>query len=1094
MADVSAGVREEGARRGAVAGGSRRVSSHEVTLVRPVAAPSEPFVPDPQQQAALSRPTGSGPLVVLGAPGTGKTQVLVELVAARVAGGVAADQVMVWAPSRTAAAALRDDVSTRLLGRGGRSVREPLARTAHSYAYGLLRRARVLAGDLPPRLISGPEQDRVLAELLAGHEAGEVPGPDWPSSVPPPTRELAAFRGELRDLLMRSVERGVTPEHLADLGRRSSRPDWLAAAEVYGEYLDVTALATPGAYDPAAIVEAAVDLLERDDELLAEQRRRWRLVAVDDAHELTSSTARLLAVLTSGGGDLVLVGDPDCTTQGFRGARPQLLAQAASRLQSATGAAAETVVLRRVHRHGPLLRSVAARVAERIASAGVVAHRAALAAVRHVEDVVVPDVVVPDDGHVEVQVLASAGQEAAFVAQALRRAHLADGVPWRQMAVVVRSTRATQALRRSLGAVGIPVAVPAAEVPVRDEPAVEPLRLALRCALDPGELTPEAAVTLLAGPVGGADALAVRRLRQQLRAAELAEGGERGSDELLVELVGHPGNVLLLDEAHAGPPRRVAVLLDAGRAALVEPGASAETVLWQLWQATGLAEPWRRTALAGGTAGARADRDLDAVVALFVAAARFVDRLPHAGPAAFLDYLDGQDLPSDTLAERAPSVEAVALVTAAGAAGRQWDIVAVTGVQEGAWPDLRLRSSLLGAAQLADLVDGREAPTSAQRRAVLDEELRLFHVAVSRARRRLLVTAVRNDDVQPSSFLDLVDDPPGETDLRALAAVPRGMTLPALVAELRAQLLTPATTAAEQARHRAAAHQLARLAAAEVPGADPQDWYGLAALSSQAPLRGDDEVVVVSPSKVESFGRCAMRWLLESSGGQAAVTTNRALGTLVHDLARDVPDGDETRLKELLAQRFPELGLGEGWVADVDRRRAERMVAKLSEYVRAAAGQGRQLVAVEQPVQVQLGRALVKGTVDRLEQDGEGRLHVVDLKTGKSAPAKADLDRHPQLGVYQLAVDAGGFDDLAPGAGSGGARLVHLGTDTKSLGVQAQRPLGDDDEPTWAADLVAATADGMAASTFPASVNAMCRFCDVARCCPLQPHGRQVGE
>jgi RecB family exonuclease len=145
-------------------------------------------------------------------------------------------------------------------------------------------------------------------------------------------------------------------------------------------------------------------------------------------------------------------------------------------------------------------------------------------------------------------------------------------------------------------------------------------------------------------------------------------------------------------------------------------------------------------------------------------------------------------------------------------------------------------------------------------------------------------------------------------------------------------------------------------------------------------------------------------------------------------------------------------------------------------------------------VQVQLGRALVKGTVDRLEQDAEGRLHVIDLKTSKSPPAKADLDRHPQLGVYQLAVEAGGFDDLVPGAASGGARLVHLGTDTKSLGVQPQQPLSQDADPDWAADLVATTAEGMAGATFAASVNPMCRFCDVARCCPLQPHGRQVSE
>ena len=1077
-----------------------------VRLVRPAdVGPGGAPELDADQQRVVARRQGSGPIVVLGAPGTGKTTVLVETVVARVERDhVPADGVLVLAPSRTAAAALRQRITTRL----DRTVREPLARTPHSYAFGLLRRSRVLDGDLPPRLISGPEQDRVLADLLAGHEEGLGRAPVWPPAISPAVRALRGFRDELRDLLMRAVERGLAPEDLAMLGAQHDRPDWVAAAEVFAEYLDVTSLATPGAFDPAGIVDAAAGLLEAEPDLLDAERERWRLVAVEDAQELTAAAARLVGLLAGGGRDLLLVGDPDVATQGFRGARPRLVAEAADAFRTATGRPGQLVVLRTAHRQPAALREVSARVASRIGSAGAVAQRAAAP----------PDGGPVDggQGRVGVHLLASPAQEAAFVAQLLRRRHLDDGIAWSRMAVVVRSSRSTQALRRTLGATGIPVAVPSTEVPVRDEPAVVPLRLALRCVLDPAALTPEIAVELLTGPIGGADALSLRRLRQGLRALELADGGGRASDALLVELLEHPGNVHQLDGKVALAPRRVAGVLAAGREALAAgPGATAESVLWALWQASRLAETWRRVALSGGVAGARADRDLDAVVALFEAAARFVDRLPHAGPGEFLAYLEGQDLPSDPLADRAPSGDAVALVTASGAAGREWDVVAVTGVQEGVWPDLRLRSSLLGAQVLADLVDARVEPGagsgtySAQRRAVLDDELRQFHVAVSRARREVVVTAVRSQDLLPSPFLDLVDPPsapgtgaaPGVDDeLRPLAEVPRTMSLPALVAELRATVgdhrLDGSADGAD--RRRLAALHLARLADAGVPGADPDDWYGLAPLSTTDPLRAPDQAVAVSPSRVESFERCALRWLLEQAGGRPGSTVNVSLGNLIHELAEAVPDGDVVLLRELLARRFPRLGLGEGWVADAERDRAERMVGKLAEYVRRSAAERRTLVATEQQVSVEVGRAVVSGMVDRLERDGDGRLVVVDLKTGRSAPRGSDLARHAQLGVYQLAVEEGGFDALVPPgdrpAGSGGAMLVQLGGKTKGVGIQEQPALAQDEDPQWARRLVESVADGMAAAQFSATVNPMCRMCTVKRSCPIQLEGRQVNQ
>ena len=66
----------------------------------------------------------------------------------------------------------------------------------------------------------------------------------------------------------------------------------------------------------------------------------------------------------------------------------------------------------------------------------------------------------------------------------------------------------------------------------------------------------------------------------------------------------------------------------------------------------------------------------------------------------------------------------------------------------------------------------------------------------------------------------------------------------------------------------------------------------------------------------------------------------------------------------------------------------------------------------------------VRGRVDRLERDAEGRLVVVDLKTGKSPVSKDDAQRHAQLAMYQLAIAEGLVPD---GDEAGGGRLVYLG-------------------------------------------------------------------
>ncbi len=1047
--------------------------------------------------AAGSAPRAGGALLVLGAPGTGKTTVAVEAVLAAVDHGVAPEDVLVLAATRRGAADLRDRLSARLR----RTTTSPVVRTAASAAFALLRSRAALLREPPPTLITGPEQDLVIGELLAGHAAGDGVPLGWPASVPAEVLGLRGFRDELRDLLMRAAERGLRDVDLARLGVEHGRPEWEAAAGFYREYLAVTRLRqqTPDVgerFDAATVVDEAAEALQAwQDEVPGTSRPHWRLVVVDDHHESTAAMSRLLTVLADDGSRLVMLADPDAAVQTFRGASPQRVAAAESRGVGAGRFGAERIVLSTAWRHGTDLRDTVRRVTEALPTSGVAAHRAAGPGPAPEPR--------PVGAAVRVALLPSTAQEAALVAQHLRRAHLHHDAPWDSMAVIARTGGQVAALRRALAAAAVPVAVIGSDLALHQEPAVRPLLVALESVLADGpvELGPEVAVALLTSPLAGLDSIGLRRLRRALRAEELSGGGGRASDALLVEVLADPARAESLPATVRRGVVRVARSLAAGRTELERPGSDVQTVLWSLWAGADVAEGWRRTALGGGATGARADRDLDAVLALFRAAETFVDRLPQAPPRAFLEYLRSQDLPADTLAARSSSRDAVAVLTPAGAAGREWDHVVVAGVQDGVWPDLRLRDSLLGAGRLVEICDGRDAgpgdPGAVARRAVLGDELRAFVVATSRARTSLLVTAVDGEDLVPSSFVDLVqpgevEDEDGRDPRRTVAGRP--LDLGGVVAGLRADLEGSVGTdpaAAEGVLDVEAARLLAVLAREGVDGADPGQWYGLAPFSSEEPLWAEEAVVPVSPSKVELVRTCALRWALESAGGAAPGATSQSLGTLVHALAHDLPRGTYAELSAELDRRWGELGLGDGWTATAERRRAERMIRRLADYL-AQAGEP---VLLEAPFRLEVGRALVRGTADRLEDVGDGEVEVVDLKTGRRAPRAEESEQNPQLGSYQLAVDAGAFEGLPVGTRSAGARLVFVGDVNKGYAERHQQALEPDETgATHAHRAIAGAVEAMAASCFTATVNDLCPTCPVRRSCPAQDDGEQVGQ
>ncbi len=1139
----------------------------------------EPPLLDAGQRAVVDHP--GGPLLVLAGPGTGKTTTLVESVAARVNRGGDPARILVLTFSRKAAVELRDRMAARL-----GAARGPQATTFHSYCYALVRAHQ--DADLfadPLRLLSGPEQDVTVRELLAGQLDLEKEGlaqVRWPDEL----RACLTTRGfadEVRAVLARSRELGLGPDALADFARRTGRPDWSAAAQFLAEYLDI--LDAQGVLDYAELVHRAVLLAERP-EVAAELAGRYDAVYVDEYQDTDPAQVRLLHALagnrgrapeyarghgeeargdggrgeeTGAGGarseraragrTLIAFGDPDQSIYTFRGADVNGILDFPDTFRRADGTPAPVGVLTTSRRSGAGLLAATRLLTRRMPltrlPAGTVRAHRELHAVR-------------DGGRVETYTYPTASTELENIADLLRRAHLEDGVPWQEMAVLVRAGgRSLPAVRRALTSAGVPLEVDGDDLPLRHEPAVAPLLTALRAVAtaalrgvpegdqdevdgaeqdeadgaDPGEtggaglvetggadragartpswLDTETALTLLTSPLGSMDAADLRRLGRTLRDEERAAGIRvpAPSDELLARALAEPERLVTHDPAYAHGAQRLGALLRKARE-LLEGGGTAEEALWTLWNGT----PWpgrlERAALRGGAGGRNADRDLDAVCALFDTAARAEERTGGRGALNFLEEVDAQDIAADTLSRRTARPDAVRLMTAHRSKGLEWRLVVVAGVQEGLWPDLRRRGSLLEADRIGR--DGLAEPLTPG--ALLAEERRLFYVAATRARERLIVTAVKapaDDGDQPSRFLTELGVEPRDVTGRPR----RPLAVAALVAELRATTVDPA---ASDALREAAAHRLARLAALTddegqplVPAAHPYRWWGLEEPTRSAvPLRDRDQPVTLSGSALDQLANtCALQWFLgREVKADAPATAAQGFGNVVHVLADEVASGRTPADLDVLMERLDSvwngLAFDAPWKSEQEKDHARAALERfLHWHVLDRAGRTPTASEHDFDVTLEAGEYAVRirGSMDRVEQDAEGRAYVVDFKTGKGAPTKDEVAAHPQLAVYQLAVREGAVDEVFDGdrPEPGGAELVQLRQPApKKEGgdafpkVQAQEPLAGE----WVSDLLATAAGKVLDERFTPTTGTHCSHCTFRASCSAQPEGRQVVE
>ncbi|MFC7373812.1 PD-(D/E)XK nuclease family protein [Brachybacterium sp. GCM10030267] len=1063
---------------------------------------------DGDQRRALDAFTAGDDVIVHGGPASGRSALALAAAAAR------GDGALLLAPRRLAAGHLRD-----ALGAGGAG--EVRAMTPPALAHAILRSDALERGLGEPTLVTGAEQDALLAELIADRES-------WYLDADPGARALPGFRTELRDLITRATELGLAPSDLEELGRRRDRPAWRDAAAILRDYLGVLDLESSAALDAGPRLDAG-GLVRRAARLLEDPRTPapFRAVVIDDAQDLTTAGISLVAALAGAGAPVLVCSCPDAAVDTFRGALPD----AADRIRGLLRRPVTEVTLRRSHGASERIVTGVDALRGRLPLAGAPAASRrprpdAVSLARAPEAPAGPSSdarsagTAGTAGTTGIAVLRASDplDEARLIGSALRDLHHREQIPYDDMAVVCRSGAAVADVADLLSRTGLPVRTPRRPQPLRDVPAIADLLTILETGLAPEGTVPDPLVAdrLLRGPFGDADTLRLRRIRRLLLAAHRAAGTgqEVASEQLLAraltedEVPGLPAPDAR-DRA-AAPVHRVRAMI---RAVREHRDADAEQVIWHAWDASGLAAGWRRAALGapGDVDGARsrlAGSRLDALLELFAAAERLTDRRPGAGALDLVEQIRSQAVVEDTLAPAAAPRGRLSVLTPAQLAGEHRDTVVLARVQEGAWPDLRLRSTLFGAAELsllagagadagteagAGIPTGLEDPESLraiQRSQVVADELRLAVSAVARARTRVLVTAVEDDQLAPSALVEAVETLPGEpwTQLDTLRQDP-GPAPDArrLVAALRRRLHED-----DPQRARDAAIALAALGRAGAPGTDPARWYHQEP-STTEPLHDPGAPIALSPSALERAVDCPQSWLMERSGGTRAGGPAQLIGTALHHLAQVHPRGPENGTEDLLRELHALLRSVPGTETWSGRRRirhAEDAARLLAEHLRSAPAP----LAVEAPFEVELGRVRLRGSIDRIEGDATG-LRVVDLKTGRNPKSAAAAESDLQLAAYQAAVREGALaEQLGEDAPErlGGAQLVYVGTGGKKAAVRTQNALPRAEDPAWFDDLVETVATEVSGSQVTARLNAHCAHCAVRSSCPLQPEGQQL--
>ena len=983
----------------------------------------------------------SSQLLVLGSAGSGKTTTLIAAISNRISQGFDPNSILAITYGRDSASKLRDQIASA--NPALHTVAEPIARTFHSLAFMILNDPINLESSNEKKyvLLSGAEQDAQIRQLLA-LDAADPSQTLWPADLSA-ALTTRGFAKELREFISRATERGSSPQELNAFAKKYEQRYWPAICQFWEKYKSAMALrdgTTTHSFnrvDPSELIILAAEKLESNQRLLDKYRKLFQVIYVDEFQESDRAQRKLLKLLSNQ--ELVIFADPQSAVGRFRGADPENLLADLEQF-----GIKDKITLQSKLRSNPAQQTV---------------------------------------------LLSSVSEEANFIAHKFRSAHLINGLPWSQMAVIVRSPGAQiAALQRAFAMNSIPVEIDATALSLADNPAIRPIITIAQIALGQLKLTTsnwEQVEELLKSEFAGADAISIRQMRIALTRAQSGDQ-VKSSTELILDSLTSPSADLPWDQLTS--LKRINDLIKVAKKSL-SSSSDISDLLWSIWsngknyEGDLISQIWQQTALAGGVRGGIADQNLDAVITLFEVARRFSERLPGAKPSLFIDQLLGEKILSDSITATAQRGEVVQVMTVHSAKGLEWQYVALAGMQEGSWPNLKQRGSLLGSERLVEIfrhgISNAEQLDAISAAGLAEDEKRLLNVALTRASKQIFITAVAHEDNQPSRYFEKL----APEDIQ-VSQTQRSITQPALVAALRRM-----ASYASDDDSKFAAKALKTLGSNGVRAADPKNWIGITPPSTELPVIGEDEQLRISPSSLESFTECGLKWMLEQSGGKDADSTAQVLGSAIHVIAAQLKDQPSLTLDQLEAKlkgAWSLIDMNKGWIKDYEYRRAALMLQKFYGW---HLSNKNKLIGVEEKFEFKLGNAVVSGSIDRVELTSEGKYYIVDLKTGATPISFEDAQSNKQLQSYQLAVVNDGFKNKLEHQEVAGAQLIFVG-DHK--GKEAKpRPQDQVDAKAVSAE-ISEIAIGMSDKSFVAIINDRCRSCAVKSSCPIQPAGKSV--
>ena len=1070
--------------------------------------PKPAYVPpvlDEQQQQVVDHRRGA--MRVLAGPGTGKTTTLVAAMAGRLVGpdALKPDQVLGLTFGRRAALDWRAKVTTAV---GGGLV--PHVSTFHSFCYALLRKfAPDTAFETAVKLLSGPEQ-QVRARTMFEYALADGTI-TWPEDLAGAISTQGLIE-EIRSVMYRARSHMMEPSDLVALGQQVGRPTWEIVGQFMEQYLQT--LDGEQAMDYAEVIYRAFLLAEKQH-VRSYLLETYKAIFVDEYQDADPGQVELLKAMVNADTSLIVVGDIDQAIYGFRGADEKGIRDFRDQFEPIFGSNIDDVVLSTCRRFGTQIRSAATAVLGEQTPSGI--SKQVMHEHRN------PRCTSPEPGIIDVIQYDSDGAQAAHISDLLARAHAHDGLAWSDMAVIVRSAVVSAApIYRALVSAGIPVEVARDEIPIHLDPATEPLMTMLGVIDKPSSLNPESAMNILTGPLGQLDTVDIRRFARFLRDQERAEDKyPRSSGELIVDAINQSDDLLIINQPiHRNVVKGImqigSLIRDARES--VKKGATAHEILWLVWRNTNWPDRLQNAALGHGASAQRAHRDLDAICALFDQANRFVSRGGALGISVFLSEIQAQEIPAEALADNQVRSDTVRLLTAHRAKGLEWPLVVVAGVQEDLWPDLRLRSTLLQATRIGK----KEELMPETVKEALANERRLFYVAITRAKQRLVITSVQEGKEEsgeiPSRFIgDITKAMPSVKLLHQSGRPSHSLSSDGIVGSLRRALADPKSST--QLKN-AAANRLAKLASSGfsiLQSANPENWWGVLPRTTNE-QRSPQEPIRLSASKINDIEKCPARWFLTREVQAVSESqTHLVFGNILHSIAQGIATGeiasDIAVIDETIGHLWSNVGYEAPWEAQQEQQVAHDASVRLLNWMQANAdvhsvAESSLLLEKNFTMENSDGtdrtiNVRITGSADRIQFNVDGVM-IYDYKTTKSPDKGKKLETNLQLALYCYLVEHGTYQDngasvrLEPDQSVTGAAHINLRafeTSNKDLPLIGQVASGTHDaksEISLNDRIVQAAAIVLDERYETRPDEQYCEKCPVQMLCPAVPQGKQV--